>query len=261
MKSKNVKLRKLLNVALLGAICAAPMMSGIAAKAAPPNHDQKTQNPNNTRKDDKKQDSGKHADNQNHGTPPTHATNNQNHGTPPTHATNNQNHGTNPPHATNNQNHGANPPHATNNQNHGARPPHATPPNQHPNWQRTNNNSHDDNWHRSHGYVKNGSSWNWHGHDDAWWINNGYGWNGSIWLLLNSVSNSYGPFQNYNGIVTRVDYGNSEFDLRVNGTTYNVYANRGLQGGLSQGDLVRVYGQRYGNNDIRNANFRILRNR
>jgi hypothetical protein len=49
------------------------------------------------------------------------------------------------------------------------------------------NHDQDDNWHRSHGYVQNGSQWFWHGHDDNYWHSNGYSWNGSAWLKLGNV--------------------------------------------------------------------------
>jgi len=52
-----------------------------------------------------------------------------------------------------------------------------------------------------------------------------------------------------------------QFDLRVGGTTYNVYASSRLPNGISQNDSVRVYGERYGNNDIRNANVSLISNR
>jgi hypothetical protein len=58
-----------------------------------------------------------------------------------------------------------------------------------------------------------------------------------------------------------VDYGDNEVDIRIDGRTYNVYAYRDLPYRLYEGDLVRVYGQRYGNNDIRNADLDILRSR
>jgi len=42
--------------------------------------------------------------------------------------------------------------------------------------------------------------------------------------------------------------------------TYNVYASSSTRG-LSTGDEVRIYGQRSGDNDIRNSNVSITRNR
>ena len=71
--------------------------------------------------------------------------------------------------------------------------------------------------------------------------------------------NDNGPYRTYSGEVTQVR-NDREFDIRVGNTTYNVYASSGTRG-LSRGDIVRVYGQRYGENDIRNANATITRNR
>ena len=68
--------------------------------------------------------------------------------------------------------------------------------------------------------------------------------------------NSYGTVR---GVVTSVR-NDREFDVRVDGKIYNVYASSGTRG-LSQNDEVRIYGQRVGGNDIRNANVSITRNR
>jgi len=129
-----------------------------------------------------------------------------------------------------------------------------------------NNHYQDDNWHRSHGYIWRNNRWYWHDHDDDYWLSNGYFWNGVIWAILdNSRShynyNDYGPYRTYEGIVTRIRYGDNEFDIRIDGDTYNVYPVRDLPYDLDEGDIVRVYGQRYGNNDIRNSDVDILRNR
>ena len=61
------------------------------------------------------------------------------------------------------------------------------------------------------------------------------------------------------GLVSNVK--GQQFDLRAGTTTYNVYASTRLPSGLRQGVTVRVYGERYGNNDIRNATVLIFRNR
>ena len=66
-------------------------------------------------------------------------------------------------------------------------------------------------------------------------------------------------YETFTGTVTDT-HGSDKFDLRVGGRTYNVYPNRGSRR-IDRGDLVRVYGQRTGNNDIRNASVAILRNR
>ncbi len=66
--------------------------------------------------------------------------------------------------------------------------------------------------------------------------------------------------QSFTGRVTRVPSRES-FDVRVGGSTYNVYTNSRLPRGLSAGDLVRVEGRREDHNDIRNASVTVLRNR
>ena len=66
-------------------------------------------------------------------------------------------------------------------------------------------------------------------------------------------------YQTFTGIVTDV-HNSREFDIRVGGTTYNVYANNSAPR-LSNSDTVRIYGQRSGNNDIRNASVVVTRNR
>ena len=80
--------------------------------------------------------------------------------------------------------------------------------------------------------------------------NNGYGNNGG---------NSYGN-QSFTGRVTSVK-SRDEFDIRIGNTTYNVYTDSRLTRPLRVGDTVRVYGQRVGKNDIRNASASLLSNR
>ena len=75
----------------------------------------------------------------------------------------------------------------------------------------------------------------------------------------NGNNGDYGRYQNFTGVVTNVK-NDREFDIRIGGTTYNVYASTSTRG-LNKNDEVSVYGQRYGDNDIRNANVRITRNR
>ena len=250
MKNKNNGSEKLLNAALLAALCVAPLASGTVAQAAPPDHGRRDHDSNQSH------DRAKgHANNQSHASNRSHVTPQpQNHRPNQSH-TANRNHSAPPP-----QNH---PPYQSHETNHNrAKPPvHHVAPSPHQNWRRTNNNHYDDNWHRSHGYTRNGSRWYWHGHDDDYWIGHGYGWNGSLWIILNGAHNNYGSYRTFEGIVTRVNYGGNELDVRINGNTYNVYASTRLPGRLNRGDLVRVYGQRYGNNDIRNSSVRILRNR
>ncbi|MEO6907241.1 MAG: hypothetical protein ABI210_05060 [Abditibacteriaceae bacterium] len=81
-------------------------------------------------------------------------------------------------------------------------------------------------------------------------------------ILSNRPGNNH-PGQRYQtfvGVVTKVK-SDSEFDMRFEGKTYNVYLNGQVPHRLNRNDRVNVYGYRYGNNDIRNASVRILRNR
>jgi hypothetical protein len=56
------------------------------------------------------------------------------------------------------------------------------------------------------------------------------------------------------------DRGGNVFDMSDNGKTYNVYAINRTPRRLSKGDIVRVTGRRYGENDIREARLRIVDN-
>ena len=67
-------------------------------------------------------------------------------------------------------------------------------------------------------------------------------------------------YRTFTGTVVKVE-SNSKFELRANGRTYDVYISGRLSRRLDRRDVVRVYGYRHGNNDIRNANVSILRNR
>ena len=67
-------------------------------------------------------------------------------------------------------------------------------------------------------------------------------------------------YRTLTGTVTRVQ-GSNRFDLRADGRTYNVHSSSRLPRGLDRNDVVRVYGMRSGNNDIRNARVTIIRNR
>ena len=66
-------------------------------------------------------------------------------------------------------------------------------------------------------------------------------------------------YRNYSGTVSAVR-NDREFDVRIDGKTYNVYAVSGTRN-LNKNDEVRVYGTRFGDNDIRNARVTITRNR
>jgi len=246
MTNKNTTLRKLLHAALLSPICAVPLMSGIAATAAPQTHDQRAQSSHKTRQDNTSQNSSKqHTATQNHSSDQSHPTN--------------QSHNSNQSWPAN-QNHNPNQSRPATDQHHGSNQSRSDNQNQNKNWQHRDNNKQDDSWHTSHGYTRNGSTWMWHGHDDAWWFNNGYQWNGTIWILLNHDTANYGPFETFTGVVTKV-HGNHGFNLRAGAITYHVYGSQNLPSSLDIGDVVRVYGQRYGNNVIRNANYKIVRNR
>lgn len=67
-------------------------------------------------------------------------------------------------------------------------------------------------------------------------------------------------YRTFTGTVDGVD-SNSKFELRSGGRTYDVYVSGRLPRGLDRHDVVRVYGYRYGNNDIRNAHVTVIRNR
>lgn len=72
-------------------------------------------------------------------------------------------------------------------------------------------------------------------------------------------TNNQRDFDTYFGEVTDVK-NSREFDVRVDGRTYNVYADNSIKR-LSRGDTVRIYGKRTGSNDIRGAKVNITRNR
>jgi hypothetical protein len=86
---------------------------------------------------------------------------------------------------------------------------------------------------------------------------NGYNPN---WNRPGYPSGGYYGAQSFTGVVTNVRSDQS-FDVRIGGGTYNVYLNNVLPRQLNVGDQVRVYGVRYGSNDIRNASVTIIRNR
>jgi hypothetical protein len=254
MKHSQILWKKLLSAALVGAVAVAPIMGNSSIAQADSHHNQSGYRDNNSgnssrnngdaRKENNPQDRSQNKSPQN---------NQQNYQSSRNHA----------PHANDPQVNG-NPPHQDY---------HPNPSrDQHDNYSHVTNTSHvtfqfhdnhsqDDNWHRSHGYVQNGSRWYWHDHDDGWWIDNGYYWNGLLWVIAaNSSNNDYGPFQNFTGIVTHIDYNDNEFDIRINDNSYNVYPVRDLPERLSVGDIVQVHGQRFGNNDIRNSDFTFMDN-
>lgn len=65
-------------------------------------------------------------------------------------------------------------------------------------------------------------------------------------------------YRTVTGVVTNVR-NSREFEIRAGNTTYTVYAVSSTSG-LNEGDVVRVYGRRSGN-DLRDANVRITDNR
>jgi hypothetical protein len=96
--------------------------------------------------------------------------------------------------------------------------------------------------------------------NDNRWNNNGHHWgnnnnnNNNKW----DNNNRWGNYQTFTGTVTEVE-SNSEFEVRIGGSTYDVYPS-GTTQRVNKGDTVRIYGQRSGNNDIRNANVVIISN-
>lgn len=66
--------------------------------------------------------------------------------------------------------------------------------------------------------------------------------------------------QTFDGTVTRLN-SDRQFDIKSNGKTYNVYLDSDAPRGLSVEDEVRVYGFRFGDNDIRNASVQITQGR
>lgn len=73
----------------------------------------------------------------------------------------------------------------------------------------------------------------------------------------NNSNGNIGSYQNYTGVVTEIR-NDREFDVRIGGNTYNVTTNASTRG-LNRGDQVQVYGQRYGDNDIRNSRVTVTR--
>jgi len=74
----------------------------------------------------------------------------------------------------------------------------------------------------------------------------------------NSDNNS--NYNTYTGRVTNVD-SDQRFDINVDGTTYNVLTSSRLPRGLNEGDRVRVYGRRTGDNDISSATVVVINSR
>jgi hypothetical protein len=86
--------------------------------------------------------------------------------------------------------------------------------------------------------------------------------NASVSIIANTPGNGstqWGDYQTFTGIAGTVQ--DQRFRLEVGGTTYDVYASSRLPAELDRGDRVRVYGRRYGDNDIRNATVVVIRNR
>ena len=82
-------------------------------------------------------------------------------------------------------------------------------------------------------------------------------------IILSNIPGNSQPGQRYQtfvGVVAKVK-SDSEFNMRFDGKTYNVYLSGPVPHRLNRNDRVRVYGYRYGNDDIRNASARVLRTR
>ena len=72
-------------------------------------------------------------------------------------------------------------------------------------------------------------------------------------------NNDNNGYRTYTGRVEDVD-SDQRFELDVNGTNYDVLTSSRLPRGLDEGDTVRVYGRRSGDNNITNATVSILDN-
>lgn len=73
-------------------------------------------------------------------------------------------------------------------------------------------------------------------------------------------SNRNNDYRSYAGVITKIN-SKRQFDIRVDGKTYNVTLSGNAPRGLDRNDYVRVYGKRSGNNDIKNASVSVLRHR
>ena len=71
--------------------------------------------------------------------------------------------------------------------------------------------------------------------------------------------NNSNGYQTLRGRVVKIE-NSRQFDIIIGTKIYNVYASSSTRD-LDLGDEVRIYGQRVGSNDIRNANVSITRNR
>ena len=135
--------------------------------------------------------------------------------------------------------------------------------NQRPTRYRNNDNRYDDHRYGTSGYGYGNSSYGNGGYDygNSGYGNGGYGYgnHGYGGNYGYDGGNNYGN-QSFTGRVTKVKSAD-EFDLRIGSTTYNVYTDSRAPRGLRVGDTVRVYGQRIGKNDIRNASASLLSNR
>jgi len=80
--------------------------------------------------------------------------------------------------------------------------------------------------------------------------------NATVTILDNNSDNDA---RTYTGRVVDVE-SDQNFDISVNGTTYNVFSAARLPRGLNVGDQVRVSGQRDGDNNILNATVTVLSN-
>lgn len=66
-------------------------------------------------------------------------------------------------------------------------------------------------------------------------------------------------FRTFTGRVSNIE-SDQRFDLVIGGTTYNVITSSRFPRDLEEGDQVRVYGRRFGANDISNARVSIINN-
>jgi hypothetical protein len=120
---------------------------------------------------------------------------------------------------------------------------------------RDNHHSNNGYWNGNHSdnskHYGNTPNSDWNRRNQGYRGNNGSYGNGSY-------NNDRNDYRTFTGTVTKVE--DDQFDIRADGVTYNVSTTR-VPRGLDRGDVVRVYGERFGNNDIRNASVTIVNNR
>lgn len=84
--------------------------------------------------------------------------------------------------------------------------------------------------------------------------------NARVESVRNNSGNHGNRYETFTGTVTKIEH-SRRFDLRANGRIYNVNTANGIIRNLRVGNVVRVYGLRFGDNDINNANVKVVRRR